>query len=307
MMLYCGYVARLVCHHCNQLNFIRADIKIDTLEATLDSTERIPIGLPKIPDAGSELHLSVMRAWLADCDAHKCVPSDVERYCPLRLLYLGSDAESRCCRLIETSKLADQGKHVRYIALSHPWGDPEDCEPFKTTQDNIGEHMENIDEEELPQNFRDAIEVTRGLGQSYLWIDSICIRQRSEGDEGDFHAEAEHMQGIFSSAYCVIAASSATNMDDGFLDNRELQTIVTWSPRNSKGDKSNQFHISRVVDDFDHDVGESHLSRRGWVLQERALARRTLYFTNNQAYFECGVGIRCETLSKLKRSACTPP
>jgi hypothetical protein len=45
--------------------------------------------------------------------------------------------------------------------------------------------------------------------------------------------------------------------------------------------------------------GELH--SRGWVLQEHALARRTLFFTEHQTYFECGNGVRCETSTKLSK------
>ncbi|KAF5597857.1 serine threonine kinase [Fusarium pseudocircinatum] len=59
------------------------------------------------------------------------------------------------------------------------------------------------------------------------------------------------------------------------------------------------FYVSRYLDDFNNDVLEGSLNKRGWVLQERALARRTIYFTSKQTYFECGDGVRCETLTKM--------
>ena len=42
------------------------------------------------------------------------------------------------------------------------------------------------------------------------------------------------------------------------------------------------------------------LSHR-WVLQERALARRTIYFAENQTYFECGRGIQCESMTNMHK------
>lgn len=41
------------------------------------------------------------------------------------------------------------------------------------------------------------------------------------------------------------------------------------------------------------------LNRRGWVFQEKSLFRRSIYFTENQVYWECGHAVRCETLTKL--------
>jgi hypothetical protein len=264
-------------------------------------TSHIPIGIPKLPAAGDDDHMGILREWLTDCDNHGCVPAAARVYCPRRLLFVGEELEESCCRLVETAKLGSKRQNLPYIALSHPWGDPAEHDHFKSTKPNIQEHMNGIDESELPQNFQDAICVTRGLGLSYLWIDSICIRQASDGDKGDFLDEAEHMQDIFSSAHCVIAASSATGMSDGFLNPRDDAGYVVLPPKGTESENRAQFYISKVVDDFERDVEQGPLNQRGWVFQERALARRTIYFTENQTYWECGKGIRCETLSKVKR------
>ncbi|KAI3547764.1 hypothetical protein CABS03_10036 [Colletotrichum abscissum] len=59
-----------------------------------------------------------------------------------------------------------------------------------------------------------------------------------------------------------------------------------------------QFYICEIIDNFEIDVEKGELNQRGWVLQERALSRRTLHFTSSQTYWECGEGIRCETFTK---------
>ncbi|KAL1612964.1 hypothetical protein SLS60_001195 [Paraconiothyrium brasiliense] len=58
-------------------------------------------------------------------------------------------------------------------------------------------------------------------------------------------------------------------------------------------------YICDAIDDFTRDVEQGNLNRRGWVLQERALSRRTIYFAENQTYWECGEGVRCETLTMM--------
>lgn len=191
---------------------------------------------------------------------------------------------------------------MRYLALSHPWGSIRKHRHFMTTADKVTLFADSINEDELPQNYHDAIHITRALGISYIWIDSICICQASDADNGDFTEEAEHMESIFSSAYCVLAASTGSGMSDGFLNERVQSNVVALV---SKTD-NNIYYVSDVADDFVTDVEQSFLSRRGWAFQERAIARRTIYFTQNQTYFECGKGIRCETLSKLGRCALYP-
>lgn len=55
------------------------------------------------------------------------------------------------------------------------------------------------------------------------------------------------------------------------------------------------------VDDFDAHALRGYLNSRKWVLQEHALARRTIFFTEHQTYWECGAGVRCETGTKMRK------
>ncbi|KAK4642888.1 hypothetical protein QC761_401395 [Podospora bellae-mahoneyi] len=58
------------------------------------------------------------------------------------------------------------------------------------------------------------------------------------------------------------------------------------------------FSICEAMDDFNGDVFKGPLSQRGWVLQEHALARRTILFAEKQTYWECGEGVMCQTNSR---------
>ncbi len=148
--------------------------------------------------------------------------------------------------------------------------------------------------DDLPATFRDAVLTTRALGMEHLWIDSICIIQ---GPDGDFHVQAKNMETVFSSAYCVLAASQADSQRSGFLKPRRKRDYVTL--RNGPGGAP--FYICENIDDFNLHVLKGHLNKRGWVLQEHALARRTILFTEHQTYWECGHGVRCETLSQMSK------
>jgi hypothetical protein len=161
---------------------------------------------------------------------------------------------------------------------------------------NMSEHLVGIAFDRLPRTFKDAVLTTRALGIRYLWIDSICIVQ---GPGGDFNTESRRMEQVFSSAYCVIAASRASGQCGGFLMDRVKSSeneYVTFQQRNNTA-----YYVSRFLDDFNNDVLQGPLNQRGWVLQERALARRTIYFTDKQTYWECGDGVRCETLTKMNK------
>lgn len=264
-----------------------------------NSRSGVPIGLPELDRAGKSLHIKVIQQWLKDCDDNHqdCVSSWPLPYCPKRLLYLGETDE---CKLVETLALGRNRYHLKYAAFSHPWGLPQRHHHFKTTKANYPGFLAAIDYDQLPANYQDAIRICRALGIQYLWIDSICILQAADGDLGDFSDEAAFFQHVFSCAYCVIAASSAQGTSSGFLKPRKQTKPIRLPTNPSNGGSSGTYYISDVLDDFEGDVLEGPLNERGWVMQERALARRTIYFTGNQTYFECGHGVRCETLSKLR-------
>jgi hypothetical protein len=58
-------------------------------------------------------------------------------------------------------------------------------------------------------------------------------------------------------------------------------------------------YICEHIDDFTRHVEESVLNSRAWVFQERGLSRRILHFSAAQTYWECGVGVHCETLTLM--------
>ena len=105
------------------------------------------------------------------------------------------------------------------------------------------------------------------------------------------------MASVFKNAYCTIAATSAENSQKGFLKRSTETPQYALVPNSSHG----AVFVSTAMDDFEGDVGKGVLNSRAWVLQERALARRTIHFTTRQMYFECGGGIRCETLTYMQK------
>ncbi|KAH7385408.1 hypothetical protein DE146DRAFT_748230 [Phaeosphaeria sp. MPI-PUGE-AT-0046c] len=274
---------------------------VRVLEARL--TRHFQIGFPELPEPSTPAFFSILNTWLDDCNANHRDLKNKNRDCtgvtkmrlPTRLIDVGT-IEAPRLRLVET-QAAKLDKSNEYIALSHPWGDTRKYIPFRTLRSDPRSHHDVssfknvIPEGELPATFRDAVICSRKLGIKYLWIDSICIIQ---GEDGDFTDEAKYMEDVFSNAYCVLAASRAYDQRGGFLGQRKQRNYVTF-----ESESGEPFFVCEPIDNFNKDVIQGALNKRGWVLQERALARRTIYFTETQTYFECGCGVRCETMAKM--------
>jgi hypothetical protein len=210
---------------------------------------------------------------------------------PTRVIDVG---EGHTVYLVSRDKMIP-GEH--YVALSHCWGKltEKQKKDWCTSRENEGERRtQGFMVKDLPQTFQDAIRVTRELGQRYLWIDSLCIIQ-SKG--GDWDTEAKKMEAVFRNAYYTIAATSAEDSTKGFLNRPLDDSQYVTVPSSSHG----KVYICTSIDDFPGDVEEGLLNKRAWVLQERALSRRTIHFTKRQTYWECGGGVRCETLTYMRK------
>lgn len=165
-----------------------------------------------------------MRGWLDVCDQkherYDC-HSEHTSVLPTRVIDVGEGAYSDSVRLY-CSKKDEEGS---YVALSHCWGKftDEQRERFCTFKRNINDRVRGIETSTLPKSFRDAIRVTRELGQRYIWIDSLCIIQ---DDSEDWRREANTMEMVYSMAYITIAATSAHHSTQGFLKPRRQREFV---------------------------------------------------------------------------------
>ncbi|UPK90662.1 hypothetical protein LCI18_001597 [Fusarium solani-melongenae] len=262
---------------------------------TVNVTEEVPaspdaqIGYPLLPKPGSPSQFALIHEWLRVCretHRHGRLPdaSLNSAELPTRVIDLGVSDKPKL-QLIAGEDMESQ----KYFALSHCWGK---SMRFRALKENIEALTKAIDFRRLPRTFKEAIKTARGLNVRYLWIDSLCIIQ---DDQDDWKREAARMQQVFSNATCVIAASSASSSAEGFLETRrdERPFVTLRSPSGATT------YVCKFIDNFAKDMEEAPLNKRGWVLQERALARRSIHFTSTQVYLECGKGVHCESLMKL--------
>ena len=242
-----------------------------------------------------ERSLEKCKSWLSDClNHHKGCGrrgTDKSKFRPTRLLDVGPQKQ-QFIRLV-LSKDLEESVEATYATLSYCWGATN--EAARTTKENLKNRLESIQVESLPQTLQDAIAVTRALGIQYLWIDALCIIQ---GENGDWEKELLDMGDIYGQSLLTIAASSASSSNVGFLCRKNG---AYWPVHNhhlfdshATGDDPEVVTFRPFLPTWE-DLDESlPLSNRGWVLQERMLASRTLSWTDEGIFWLCGKGDRSE-------------
>ena len=131
----------------------------------------------------------------------------------------------------------------------------------------------------LSKTLRDAINVTRGFEERYLWIDSLCIEQDNELDKRN---QTGMMDRIFGNALLTIVAADAENADVGL-----------------GGVERGSRHIHQISEEIQPDVrimlplpplkdlDLSPWAQRAWTFQERLFSRRLVFFAEDQIYWRC--------------------
>lgn len=133
----------------------------------------------------------------------------------------------------------------------------------------------------LSPTLRHAILLTRHFGIRYLWVDSLCIIQDSQED---WAAESVKMSDIYQNSVVTIAVPQAQSTMEGiFPEVPDRQRPVRITTPYSKI----PLYIDSIPQTWDACVEEEALSGRAWVLQERLLSCRTLFFSSQQMFWEC--------------------
>lgn len=235
----------------------------------------------------------LIKWWIERCDQQHLAcsfkhASHEKSRLPTRLIDVGTaiGATPRLCR---GSTLPGGSK---YVTLSHCWGS---LDFMKLTTHNMTDLEAAISVDLLPKTFQDAILLTQQLnfffGFRYLWIDSLCIIQNSRAD---WEYEALLMKDVYRQAVLNIAASSSSDGRGGCYKDRDPVLVaphivdIKWD-----GYKGEYHLMDRYL--WKDEVIDAPLGTRGWVLQERLLSTKKVYFGKNQVFWCCQEAQGCET------------
>lgn len=248
---------------------------------------------------------------------NKC--TDENAILPTRVVDVGSSRENDFRpRLLQT-----KGKVGAYMTLSHRWGSTES--QLRTESSTLERFQRELPMKLMPQTFRDAIAVTRQLDIRYLWIDSLCLVQddpvdwkRESLNMGDIFescictiAATDALNedggdcGLFLSRdadplaidLCLPYDKTALNELSLKVFRRDDQVFVWKYKWLAQPDSSTEVAgliqkrasiclRPRIVS-LTARMRRSIWHNRGWVLQERVLSPRIVYFTKDKIFWSC--------------------
>jgi len=165
-----------------------------------------------------------------------------------------------------------------YITLSYVWGNSETFKHNGHTTELL--HVDGGLElymPRIPQTIKDAITLTREIGERYLWVDALCIKQDDEEQKAQ---QLAHMGQIYQLSILTIIARSGKDASDG------LRGVVPGTRRVRQVYARVGNTIMSNVLPLQSDL-PCVWKTRAWTMQEDSLARRRLYISEDGCYFWC--------------------
>ena len=226
---------------------------------------------------------AIARYWLKGClqDCTCGSRSGDDPVLPTRLINLGEKCASGAFIgkpfLFQTNN--ERGK---YATLSYRWGQEQH---FKTTHKTLKERYYSIPMEEMPQTFKDVVQLVRAMDLQYLWIDALCIIQDSKED---CEKELAKMSEIYSNSAVTVVTIGSFDVSHGCAPNRNKLAMANCpvsSIANILSESRNQFEL----------LTEGPVHQRGWCLQEGEISSRLLFVGGSQLFWQCQRGSRRES------------
>ncbi|KIM97023.1 hypothetical protein OIDMADRAFT_169797 [Oidiodendron maius Zn] len=193
---------------------------------------------------------------------------------------------------VETLSLVTTSTSTKFVALSYVWGS---VPMFKTQTSTIhllrtpGSLSSTNSNLIIPATIRDAIYLTRKLGEKYLWVDCLCIVQDADSMEQSLKA----MAAIYASAEFTIVDAAGQNANYG------LEVIRSTSQHHILPDNRGAGNrLTTCQEQRDGYPWASTWDSRGWTFQESLFSRRLLVFDGVMSWV-CGRCIWLEEAGDL--------
>lgn len=206
--------------------------------------------------------------------------------CRRALIEVGMDRDLTLIDVEQRCLVKAPGK-TRYVTLSYVWGKDWQLLHVDSNHEVLfrpgalggagSADLAAASNAPLGKVVTDAMAITSGIGERYLWIDALCIKQ----DAGEEKAlELLRMASIYNCAVVTIVP----------IDNASAHSPIPGLGFAKRGDTSIPITTGLSIarrKKLDGVIKDSVYNTRGWCFQEAFLSRRSLYFSDQQVFFRC--------------------
>jgi hypothetical protein len=198
------------------------------------------------PVAASLLDFGQIKSWLKGCEGSHIACAPTSSVKPTKHFFV---IDTRFMCIIEPHDTC------RYLALSYVWGA---VDQYMLSEDNIEKLKKSfsIQPRHLTATIRDAIVLTKQLGERYLWVDTLCIIQDSKSVR---QQTLRDMGSIYAQSLLTIVAGSCSSANDSLPGVTEQRIWIQWHQK-----VSNSLAISAHFD-FKDLLERTTYQSRAWT------------------------------------------
>ncbi|KAK8044395.1 hypothetical protein PG993_004419 [Apiospora rasikravindrae] len=244
--------------------------------------EKEAIGCGRV--LGEKVDISLIRGWMERCaSSHGLKCNSNSRP------YTGEVSGPKLLLIdAQRMKIAECDWTSRYLALSYVWGTSN--KSLTSTKANI-QHLQRDGalrelQHELPRAIRDAIELTKAVGETHLWVDALCIVQDDDRSKAVY---IPRMDQIYGNAFVTLVTLYNRAPDGSALPGVTHPRALVQSPVDIAG-----LHVVPRLPPLISVEQSSVWNSRAWTFQEGIFSRRYLFFAEHQVFWQCRTAYHSE-------------
>ncbi|KFA45491.1 hypothetical protein S40293_10281 [Stachybotrys chartarum IBT 40293] len=232
----------------------------------------LPLGRARI--VGDKVDITRIQGWMKSCASLHGLE------CNPPVLY-NREKPSSDLLLIDVEKMrlvaCDWGS--RYLALSYVWGSPNGLKTIKANIRDLHDDgaLRKL-KDKIPEAIRDAIDLTRAIGETYLWVDALCIVQDDPHSKSLYIPRMNHIYGNAQMTLVALNAKSASSPLPGVSRSRVPVQVHM---------EINDLHLISELPQLFEVAQQAKWTSRAWTFQEAILSKCCLYFTEQQVFWQC--------------------
>jgi len=233
------------------------------------------------PTIGKALTIDVkkIQSWLQVCENEHGSQCDGHELSPLN-----RETEDMLLIDVVDERLVKGNQDSRYVALSYVWGGWGGAKVSLGSWSSFDfsqiEGAFRSNKLRLPNVLRDAMDLTKSIGERYLWCDALCVFQDSEGQK---QQQIAQMDIIYRCALFTIISLTGQHGDEllpGVREGSRKSPVIVSEATGGVIFVARAPSVAVLAE-------TSTYESRAWTFQERLLSKRCLFMTNYQAFFCC--------------------